>query len=75
VLQDSVLLIICVPLSLKHVRAAGFFLLVIYSLWHLAVVTLGKSSLPNAVCLLNTLFNSIYLRFASVRTSVLLIAS
>jgi hypothetical protein len=75
VLQDSVLLTIRVPLSLKHVRAASFFLLVAHSLWRLAVVASGKSSLPNAVCPLNALFNSMYLRFASVRTSLLLMAS
>jgi hypothetical protein len=74
VLQDSVLLIIRVPLSLKHVRAAGFFPLVAHGLWRLAVVVLGESSLPNAVCLLNALFNGVYLRFAGVRTSLLLVA-
>jgi hypothetical protein len=74
VLQDSVLLTIRVPLSLKHVRAASFFPLVAHGLWRLVVVALGESSPPNAVCLLNALFDGVYLRFASVGTSLLLMA-
>lgn len=73
-LQDSVLLTIRVSSSLKHVSAASFFPLVAHSLWRLAVVATGESSLLDAVCPLNALFNGLYLRFASVRTSLPLVA-
>ena len=63
-----------VALSLKHVRAASFFLLVAHSLWRLAVVALGESSPLNAVCLLNAVFNSVYLRLTSVGASLPLVA-
>lgn len=72
-LQDSIPLTIRVSLSLKYVRTATFFLLVAHRLWRLTVVTSRKSSLLNAVCLLDALFNGPYLRFTSVRTSLLLI--
>ena len=63
-----------VALSLKHVRAASFFLLVAYGLWRLVVVASGKSSPLNTVCLLNAIFNSVYLRLTSVRASLPLVA-